>query len=85
MLITGLISRELRREDLPPATFGSLDQKELLLAKTADRSVLGCMTDMARLCRSTPRWSSATGPAGRSYRAAVAALGDFLSSLYSPR
>ena len=62
MLITGLISRELRREDLPPATFGSLDQQELLLAKTADRSVLGCMTDMARLCRSTPRWSSATEP-----------------------
>jgi hypothetical protein len=27
MLIAGLISRELRREDLPPATFGSLDQR----------------------------------------------------------
>ena len=50
-LITGLISRELRREDLPPATFGALDQQELLLAKTADRSVLGCMTDMALMCQ----------------------------------
>jgi len=39
-LITGLISRELRREDLPPATFGILDEQGLLLAKTADRSVL---------------------------------------------
>jgi hypothetical protein len=50
-LITGLISRELRREDLPPATFGPLDQQEFLLAKTADRSVLGWMTDMALLCQ----------------------------------
>jgi hypothetical protein len=33
MLITGLISRELRREDLPPATFGSLDQQELILGQ----------------------------------------------------
>ena len=41
--LTGLISRELRREDLPSATFGVLDQQELLLAKSADRSVLGCM------------------------------------------
>ena len=50
-LITGLISRELRREDLSLATFGILDEQELLLAKTADRSVLGCMNDMAFLCQ----------------------------------
>jgi hypothetical protein len=49
-LITGLIGRELRREDLPAATFGDLEQQEVLLAKTADRSVLGCMNDMAFLC-----------------------------------
>jgi hypothetical protein len=73
MLITGLISQELRREDLPPATFGSPDQQELLLAETADRSVLGCMTDMAPLCRSTPRWSSDTGP-GRAELSRRAAL-----------
>jgi hypothetical protein len=48
-LLTGLISRELSREGLPAATFGDLDQ-EVLLAKTADRSVLGCMNDMAFLC-----------------------------------
>ena len=49
-MITGLVSRELRREDLPPATFGDLEQQEFLLAKTADRRVLGCMNDMAFMC-----------------------------------
>jgi hypothetical protein len=49
-LVTGLVERELRREDLPPATFGNLRSQELILAKTADRSVLGCMNDMAFLC-----------------------------------
>jgi hypothetical protein len=48
-LVMGLIGRELRREDLPAATFGDLEQ-EVLLAKTADRSVLGWMNDMAFLC-----------------------------------
>jgi len=46
---TGLAERELRREGLPPATFGNLRSQELILAKTADRSVLGCMNDMAFL------------------------------------
>ncbi len=46
-LVTSLVGRELRREDLPAATFGDLEQPEVLLAKTADRSVLGCMNDMA--------------------------------------
>ncbi len=49
-LVTGLIGRELRREELPPGTFGDLRQQEVLLAKTADRSVLGCMNDMAFRC-----------------------------------
>ena len=49
-LVTELVERELRREGLPPATFGNLRSQELLLAKTADRSVLGCMNDMAFLC-----------------------------------
>ena len=48
-LVTGLAERELRREGLPPATFGNLRSQELMLAKTADRSVLGCMNDMAFL------------------------------------
>ena len=52
-LVTGLIERELRREGLPPGTFGNLPAQELVLAKTADRSVLGCMTDMAFLCEVT--------------------------------
>jgi len=49
-LVTGLIGRELRREGLPAGTFGDLERQEVLLAKTADRSVLGCMNDMAFLC-----------------------------------
>jgi hypothetical protein len=36
-------------ESLPPATFGHLRSQELILAKTADRSVLGCMNYMAFL------------------------------------
>ena len=49
-LVTGLIGRELRREGLQAGTFGDLERQEVLLAKTADRSVLGCMNDMAFLC-----------------------------------
>ena len=45
-LVTELVERELRREGLPPATFGNLRSQELILAKTADRSVLGCMNDI---------------------------------------
>jgi hypothetical protein len=49
-LVTEMVDRELSREDLPPATFGDLRSQELILAKTADRSVLGCMNDMAFHC-----------------------------------
>ena len=49
-LVTGMVERELSRENLPPVTFGNLRSQELILAKTADRSVLGCMNDMAFLC-----------------------------------
>ncbi len=49
-LVTGLIGRELRREELPAGTFGDLGQQQVLLAKMADRSVLGCMNDMAFRC-----------------------------------
>jgi hypothetical protein len=49
-LITSLIGRELAREHLPAGTFGLLGEEELVVARTADRSVLGCMNDMAMLC-----------------------------------
>jgi hypothetical protein len=49
-LVTGLIGRELRREQLSAETFGNLDPASVNLAKTADRSVLGCMNDMAFMC-----------------------------------
>jgi hypothetical protein len=50
-LVTGLIERELAREGLPSAVFAGLESQELIIAKTADRSVLGCMNDMAFLCQ----------------------------------
>ncbi len=49
-LLSRLIGRELRRENLPPATFPVGEPEEFTIAKTADRSVLGCMNDMAFLC-----------------------------------
>jgi hypothetical protein len=49
-LVTGLISRELLREQLPADTFGRTAPADVSLAKTADRSVLGCMNDMAFMC-----------------------------------
>jgi hypothetical protein len=49
-LVTELIERELRREGLPPTMFGDPRLQELILAKTADRSVLECMNEMAFLC-----------------------------------
>jgi hypothetical protein len=45
-----LIGRELLAESLPAGIFGDLRAEELLIARTADRSVLGCMNDMALLC-----------------------------------
>jgi hypothetical protein len=47
MTVTGLIARELAREGLPANTFGDLQTAVVTLAKTADRSILGCMNDMA--------------------------------------
>jgi hypothetical protein len=49
-LVTEMISRELLREQLPADTFGGPDAASIILAKTADRSVLGCMNDMAFMC-----------------------------------
>ena len=46
-----LIARALAREGLPSVTFRLPDEKELIVAKTADRSILGCMNDMALLCQ----------------------------------
>lgn len=46
-LVVGLIVRELASEGLPPDTFGDLAAQDLRVTTTADRSVVGCMTDMA--------------------------------------
>ncbi len=50
-LVTGLIERELAREGLPAVTFLGSGTAHVILAKTADRSVLGCMNDMALRCQ----------------------------------
>lgn len=48
-----MIERQLVAEALPLGTFSALQSEALLLAKTADRRVLGCMNDMAFLCEVT--------------------------------
>jgi hypothetical protein len=49
--VVALIERELLIEDLPLDTFGSMRSEAVQIAKTADRSVLGCMNEMAFACR----------------------------------
>ncbi len=44
------LQSELDSEGLPRETFNRLDSTELRLAKTTDRSVLGCMNDLAFQC-----------------------------------
>jgi len=48
-ITAGVIKRELLSEGLPPDTFGP-GMEEVVYAKPADRSVLGCMNDMAFTC-----------------------------------
>ena len=50
-LVTRLIERELASEGLPAATLLGPEPVRVILAKTADRSVLGCMNDMALHCQ----------------------------------
>ena len=52
-LVTRLITGALVAEDLPVDTFGDLSREEVVVAKTADRRVLGCMNDLAFLCEET--------------------------------
>jgi len=46
-----LIERELRSEGLPVDTFGPLEPDKVVIGLTADRSVLGCMNEMAYASR----------------------------------
>ena len=52
-LVTRLITGALVAEDLPVDSFGDLLREELVVARTADRRVLGCMNDLAFLCGET--------------------------------
>ena len=65
-LVSALVERELREEQLPPDTFGDMRSEELVIAKTADRSVLGCMNDMAFLAEVAVGPERRPGLAGRS-------------------
>jgi hypothetical protein len=46
-VVSNLTRRELINEGLPVDVFGELSPSELIVAKMSDRSVLGCMNDMA--------------------------------------
>jgi hypothetical protein len=45
------IGDELRAEALPATSFGELEPAQVDLARTASRSVLGCMNDLALECQ----------------------------------
>jgi hypothetical protein len=49
-LTSKLIRRELEQEHLPMQAFADVGDDGVALAATADRSVLGCMNDMAFTC-----------------------------------
>ncbi len=49
--LVAIVEAELRSERLPADAFGRLDPDNLQLAKTASRSVLGFMNDMAEHIR----------------------------------
>lgn len=51
--VSALLERELQEESLPAHTFGDTAIESLVVAKTADRRVLGCMNDMAFLAEVT--------------------------------
>jgi hypothetical protein len=44
------LTTELESEHLPINTFGPLELSKIFLATTSDRSVLGCMNDLAKAC-----------------------------------
>ena len=49
--VVPLITRQLAAEGLPAGALGPLDCDQAIIAKTADRQVLGCMNDIARVCQ----------------------------------
>ena len=49
--VVPLIARQLAAEGFPAGALGPLDCEQAIIAKTADRQVLGCMNDIARVCQ----------------------------------
>lgn len=48
--VVPMIVRQLAAEGLPTDTLGTLDPSQVKVARTADRSLLGCMNDLALTC-----------------------------------
>ena len=65
--IAGQVAEALQDEGLPPNRFGDLGLEPLLLARTADRRVLGVMNDMAHAigyeAARSPDWTQGRPPA----------------------
>jgi hypothetical protein len=66
-LVMDLVAHELASEGLPPDTFYDPAGQSLYITTTADRSVLGCMKDMALY------WQTAVAHGGGLARADLAA------------
>ena len=49
-IVVPAINAAVHSEGLPVTTFGLLDPEDVAVAKTANRSVLGCMNDLATQC-----------------------------------
>ena len=49
--IVPLIGAHLTAEGFPATALGTFDPARVMIDKTADRQVLGCMNDVARLCQ----------------------------------
>jgi len=49
--VVALLARQLAAEGLPADALGPLDREPAIVAKTADRQVLGCMNDIAMVCQ----------------------------------
>jgi hypothetical protein len=49
--VVPLIASQLTAEGFPSTALGPLDPDQTLIAKTADRQVIGCMNDLALICQ----------------------------------
>jgi hypothetical protein len=60
--VSAHIKDALRRETLPPDTFGPLDPNEVRIAKTASKSIVASMNDMQQQARHRLRYFGSLDP-----------------------